>query len=286
MIAAGIVTYNPDIEELQENYMKYIDEVEILYIYDNASDNAEEIEKLFIGKNKVKLVKGHDNKGIAHALNRIMEKAEDDGVQWVLTMDQDSICQDNIISALLPYCDDSIGIVHPYVIEVGSTRKNDLYRDKCEDADVIACIASASFTNVNVWEKVGGFDEWMFIDCVDYDFCAKIVEAGYKIVQINNVFLFQKIGQLKEIIIGKRHIHIRNHSAFRKYYYSRNILYCNYKHPDTFPFTRVLKLLIITYIKVIFFENAKAEKVKGMNKGIIDGRKRIKELKRIAGGDK
>lgn len=281
MIAAGIVTYNPDIEELQENYMKYIDEVEILYIYDNASDNVEEIEKLFIGKNKVKLVKGHDNKGIAYALNRIMEKAEEDGVQWVLTMDQDSICQDDIINALLPYCDDSTGIVHPYVIEVGGTRKDYLHRDQREN--VKFCITSASLTNVNVWKKVGGFDEWMFIDFVDNDFCAKIVEAGYKIVQINNVFLFQKIGQLKEIIVGKRHIYIRNYSASRKYYYSRNILCCNYKHPKTFPFTLMLRLLISTYVKVIFFENAKAEKVKRMNKGIIDGKRRIKELKRIAG---
>lgn len=278
MIAAGIVTYNPDIDLLKKNYLKYIDEVEILYIYDNASKNVEKIDNLFKDIKKTKLIKGPDNAGIAYALNQIMKTAKNDGVDWVLTMDQDSECQEKIITALKSYCSDNIGIIAPYVIEKGGTRNDYLCKDKIEYVDFH--ITSASLTNVNAWEKIGGFDEWMFIDFVDIDFCFKLREAGYKILQINNVFLFQKIGELKEIIIGKRHVYVRNHSFHRKYFFARNIIYCNYCHPKTFRWGFSLNILLTTYIKVLFFENNKWKKIGAMNRGIKDGIKRVNDLKK------
>jgi len=279
MIAAGIVTYNPDIEVLKRNYSKYIDEIEILYVYDNASNNIEQIEELFEDINKVKLIKGNDNKGIAYALNHIMKTAKNDGINWVFTMDQDSECQDKIVTSLKPYCRDDIGIIHPYVIEKGGTRTDYLYKNKVEYVDL--CITSASLTSVNIWEQVGGFDEWMFIDIVDFEFCSKVREAGYKILQINDVFLFQEVGQLKEVVIGKRHIYVRNHPPFRKYYFARNLIYCSYCHPKSFYHRKVLDMLITMYIKIILFERQKIKKIKAMNRGIQDAKIKIRELKKV-----
>lgn len=277
MIAAGIVTCNPDLENLKQNYMKYIDDVEMMYICDNASDNIKQLEYMFDRNKKVTVIKNDNNKGIAYALNRIMKKAKEDGIQWVLTMDQDSLCQEKIVSRLIPYCDNSIGIICPHTIEMGGTR-NSLQNDNTIQY-VDFCITSASLTNVAAWDVVGGFDEWMFIDIVDFEFCARIKEAGYKILQINNVFLYQRIGQLSEIVVGKRHIYVRNHSPLRKYYFSRNLLYCNYLHPTIFRVGQVINLLATTYIKVLLFEKHKFKKVKAMNQGICDGIKKIIKIK-------
>lgn len=281
MIAAGIVTYNPDINRLRKNYEQYISDVKWLYVFDNGSSNIDEIQNLFSKEQKVKIIKSEENKGISYALNRIMESAVKDGMKWVLTMDQDSICQNGILSNLTKYCRNDIAIVHPHVIEMGGTRKDYLDRKKIEYIEY--CITSASLTNVNAWEQVGGFDEWMFIDIVDYEFCVKVRELGYKIIRVNDVFLYQEIGKLKEIIIGKRHIYVRNHSASRKYYFTRNLIYCRYCHPKTFDLKIVLDFLISTYMKVLLFEKDKIRKIKAMNKGIGDGVKKIRELEKKKG---
>lgn len=276
MIVAGIVTYNPDIDKLRRNYSRYIDEAEVVYIYDNASDNIAQIEAL-AKEDRIELIKGEENKGIAYALNRIMSCAKELGADWVLTMDQDSECQEGIISALGAYCDENIGIICPYLVERGGSRK---YSAKDKTEYVARCITSGSLTGVDVWEKLGGFDEWMFIDIVDFEYCARVIEAGYKILRVNTVFIYQEIGQLQERIIGKRHIYIRNHSPIRKYYFARNILYCNYIHPNTFCWTYAADGLLTTYLKTILFEQGKSKKISAMNRGVWDARAKIKELKR------
>ncbi len=273
MIAAGIVTYNPDIEQLRLNYLQYIKNVDRLYVYDNGSDNYLAIEDLFYKEEKAFLIEGRENRGIAYGLNAIMYNAQREGISWVLTMDQDSICQTDILTKLTPYCNDNIGIVHPYTIEKEGTKKYVQKEERIEYIDF--CITSASLTNVEAWNNAGGYDEWMFIDIVDFDFCAKLRELGYEIIQVNDAFLLQEVGKLKEINICKRHIYVRNHSAKRKYYFVRNILYCHYKHPHTFSFRIVIDLLLTTYLKVLLFEDCKIDKIQLMNKGFRDAYKKI-----------
>lgn len=280
MVAAGIVTYNPDIKKLKENYIKYLKDVDKLYIFDNGSNNYDEIRRLFDTERKVLLIEGKKNYGIAYGLNVIMNSAQNDGIDWVLTMDQDSICQDNILHELMPFCKKKIGIIHPRVFEKGGTRGCDKREKLIENIDF--CITAGSLTNVEAWNNSGKFDEWMFIDIVDFEFCAKLRECGYKIIQVNNATLTQEVGKLKEIIIGKRHIYVRNHLAIRKYYYARNLIYCYHKHPKTFPFKIMINCLISTYVKVFLFEQDKLTKIKSMNKGIIDAGKKIALIKRQA----
>lgn len=51
------------------------------------------------------------------------------------------------------------------------------------------CITSASCTNLAVWKEVGGFDERLFIDLVDNEFCKRLIVSGYKILRLNNLVL-------------------------------------------------------------------------------------------------
>ena len=70
---------------------------------------------------------------------------------------------------------------------------------------------------------------YLFIDEVDHDFCYRLVNAGFKIGISKDVVISHKIGETKvKKLLGKK-IFIRNHSAFRKYYISRNIIYLSKK---------------------------------------------------------
>ena len=113
-IAAGIVLFNPDdIERVEKCIDSVTRQVKHVYIFDNSTEDV----NLKYDDN-VTYLSEKKNKGIAYALNRIMEKAKNDGYSWVLTMDQDSILPFGMMEDFLKYTDEkNIGIICPQVID-------------------------------------------------------------------------------------------------------------------------------------------------------------------------
>lgn len=270
MYAAGIVLYNPEIQRLRENITAIINQVDFLVLVDNASQNVKDVE-LCWGKNKkVQILKNNSNKGIAVALNQIMEQCKKKGAEWVLTLDQDSVCPDKLVydfakKTLLA----NVGIVCPIIKD-----RNDKYKKKINipEEEVNQCITSGSFISIKVWEKVGRFDEKMFIDMVDFEFCARVRLNGYRIIRINSVILLHECGKLKVVKIGPREIQITNHSPLRCYYYAKNIVYCQRKLPEAFSKKWRNKFLFEKVIKVLVFEKQKVKKLIEIVRGIKKGR--------------
>ena len=56
---------------------------------------------------------------------------------------------------------------------------------KNDDEKLDGIIAIGRFTP----EEIEGFKDWMFIDCVDFDYCLNLVRNGYEIHQVNKVVL-------------------------------------------------------------------------------------------------
>ena len=118
--AAGIVLYNPKQEQLEKNITHIIDQVDRLYLVDNGSDHIEEVRRKYEGDPRVLILSMGENKGIAAALNRMMAEGEAEGFDWVLTLDQDSICESDLLQKYAPYLDfDKVAMITPYVHYVG-----------------------------------------------------------------------------------------------------------------------------------------------------------------------
>ena len=67
---------------------------------DNGSDNIKNIEDCVLNNWKnITIIKNGKNEGIAKALNQMFEFAIEQQYEYVLTLDQDSVCPDNIISS-------------------------------------------------------------------------------------------------------------------------------------------------------------------------------------------
>lgn len=240
-IAAGIVLFNPDdMERVEKCIDSVARQVKHIYIFDNST---EDINLKY--DNNITYLSKKKNKGIAYALNRIMENAKKDGYSWVLTMDQDSILPFGMIEDFLNYTDQkNIGIICPQVID-----KRRAYM-KAEDSIgteyLDMCITSASCTSVKAWENIGGFDEWLFIDLVDNEFCKRLVVSGYKILQVKKWILDQEFGKISPKSPKKQKFWIslskilhnpniakfsykKSVSTLRVYYTCRNIVYVNRK---------------------------------------------------------
>lgn len=269
-IEAGIVLFNPEISRLKKNIESIINQVENIVLFDNGSSNINDVKKLLSKYANVVLLKSSKNIGIAAALNKIFEYAHGKlNGSYILTLDQDSICPSNLIQEYLKYFDRSVGIYTPMIKDINankflatSSNKTDLVKE---------CITSAALTSYEAWHDVNGFDESMFIDCVDFDFCNRIRLKGYKILRVNSVFLNHEIGHIKtyNVLFGK--IMVKNHNSFRKYYIARNTIYMARKSKSGFKiflsYLRILKQIVL----VLFFETDKLKKIKSLVDGLREG---------------
>lgn len=265
-VCAGIVTYNPDIARLKENYAHISGQVDFVVICDNGSSNIDDVVAVLTGEQDT-VIRLDENKGIAYALNRLCEYAKDKGYKWILTLDQDSVCPYDMISNLSKHCSDEISVVGPRILYKGNEDHSAKYIDVIENPEWV--ITSGSLTNTSVWYEIGGFDDALFIDKVDTDYGIRANRAGHKIVRDNSIVLEHELGNLDCRSVLGRTIYVTNHSPMRVYYQCRNIYYLSRKIGLKHPFIETLKIKI----KVLLYEKNKAEKLKQARSGISDGRK-------------
>ena len=270
-ICAGIVTYNPDISRLKDNYAHIKDQADFVVICDNGSDNVEEISSLLTG-GRDSIIKLNENKGIAYALNRLCEYAKDKGYKWILTLDHDSVCPDDMVGRLSKHCADSVSIVCPRILYKGNEEYSAKFNDDIEYPEWV--ISSGSLTNTDIWNAIGGFDDKLFIDKVDTDYGIRANRAGYKIVRDNTVVLDHELGSLKCKKLFGRIIYVTNHSPMRIYYQCRNIYYLSKKIGLKHPFIETMKIKT----KIRLYEDNKTEKLKQAGRGIADGRALAKDI--------
>lgn len=272
IVAAGIVTYNPDMKRLQKNIEAICGQVGKVYIFDNCSNNIAELFELVnhlkqLNSNIV-FIQNKYNAGIAFALNFIMERAELDLFEWVLTLDQDSVAPENIITIFTNYLDQQVGIISPCIQDMNNFKSH----ISCPNImEVNQVITSGSLTNVGAWRVIRGFDNKMFIDGVDFDFCNRLRSHGYRILKINTVILYHEIGHITKRKFLCFDVTVKNHNSFRKYYIAKNLVYLDKKnYCQTFPVTtimREIKLLLVT----LLYENDKKKKLKAIIRGMVDG---------------
>ena len=274
-VCAGIVLYNPDIERLTMNIDAIGPQVDRIVFVDNASDNIDKVQEKFSGDDYI-WIKNDSNLGIARALNQLLEFADQNGYEWILTLDQDSICGDGFVQKLLSVVEDeAIAMVGPLIIDRGIADADMSSGKSLPDTeDVRLCITSGCLTNVKVVLSIGGFNEWLFIDEVDREICLRLLLAGYRLVRVNTVRLKHEYG-LKTVtrrILWKKVIY-RNYTPVRVYYQTRNLVYMMRKYGREYTprlFNRWVRLYFAFSVKLIC-EPDRITRLKAFVKGLREG---------------
>lgn len=265
--AAVIVLFNPDTDRLLLNINAVVNQVDKLILVDNADSKAELDE--IIDKYKIEYISDYGNKGIAYALNRAVEYCCKNGFDWLLTLDQDSVCPADIVETYEKYIDDDVAIITCAI----NYNNQELLKSDEEYSYIDECITSAAFTNVEICKSLGGFDEQMFIDRVDFEYCYRVRKAGYKMLRVNTIVLDHNLGDLKLKKVGNQVMRVGGHSSFRKFYIAQNTVYCQRKHPDIISKSVCNKKLIKLIVKTMLYESNKYKKIKSIIKGIKSGKK-------------
>lgn len=261
---AGIVLYNPDLKRLRENINAILPQVPQLLLVDNGSSNIKDILEEYQSREKINFICLNNNLGIAAAQNKICIYAKDNGFNWAITLDQDSVVPENLISEYKKYAsDESIGIICPRIIDRNAGEIN-YNRIVSNIEDISQCIASASAIRLSAWEKTGGFYEPLFIDSVDFDMCWSLKELGYRIIRANNVSLLHEVGHSKLVHFAGKDRMILNHSPLRYYYIIRNSIIVGRRHK------RLLKNLKAS-ARIIYQVNRYENNILQKNKMILTG---------------
>lgn len=276
-ICGIVVWYNPTFKDVN-NISSYINDIDYLYIFDNTVDpkiNINFFKNCENWKSKIKYISFNENKGIAFALNYIAEIALKKGYKWLLTMDQDSSFSNlsfkNYFSINKKL--DNVAILGPnYDYKNKDLKVSTLLRE------VELIITSGNLINLEIWKKVNGFDEKLFIDEVDHEYCYKIKKKNYKILECGNIILNHNLGKSCEKIIFGKKIKYTEHSAIRKYYIFRNSLYITNLYPEYKKKYR--KKLLKEIIKILLLEEQKYSKLKMIMIGIKDYKKKYFGIKK------
>ena len=229
-LAGVVVLYNPD-QKVINNINSYIDELDALYLVDNSSaDNS----TLFMNE-KVEYIPLRKNTGIAHALNVGAKKAIDHNFRYLLTMDQDSMFEKDALKNMKSIIDaddekDQVGIYSPFhKTAISEPVPEELFTSP------LVVMTSGNIINLDIYKSVEGFKEWMFIDCVDFEYGLNVRKHGYTIKQINTVFLDHELGDYEIKHVFNKKIFCDNHSALRRYYIVRNSFYLYDMYHDDYP---------------------------------------------------
>lgn len=271
-LAGLVVLYNPK-ETIMDTINNYINELDLLYLIDNSSnDNS----SLFKNK-KIIYIPNKENLGIAVALNMGARKAIKDGYDWLLTMDQDSTFSADSLSKLIKYAYsldyEKVGIVSPW-----HHTKEVTNRPIKESEELMDVMTSGNLLNLKIYEKLGGFKEWLFIDSVDIEYCLNLNKNGYKVIRYNESELIHELGDIKIVHILNRNLVCSNHNYIRRYYICRNVNYVAKMYEDIYPeyCNFIRNGLKGAFRNILFFEKDKYRKLRNMIRGYKDFKKGVK----------
>lgn len=274
-ICAVLTTFDPT-SKVGERVFAILEQLGSVIVVNDSGrrDVAEYLDSLFGQVDRVTLIHNEFNSGIAASLNFGVNKAKEKSFSWVVTMDDDSDITGTFICDLIEFMsqcsasDNDIGVY--------SLSRYDGCENKLSTPALLykrAVITSGCIFSTDVFESAGGFDEGLFIDLVDYDFCTNVRALGLKIAQSKIVGMRHTVGASESINILGCKINVLNHHPFRNYYQVRNSIRFARKHlrSDFLLSVRMFLQIFVVPCKAILFESHKLARVHYCSLGLFHG---------------
>lgn len=273
-LAGVVVLYHPTEDDIN-NINSYIDDLEILFVIDNTGKEDGIYVPYLKKNNKVRYINFNENMGVSKALNLGAELARKEGIEWLLTMDQDTKFKKNVLSEMCNYLSknniEDVGLVTPWHKTKLLENKSNLDIDYPKDV-----MTSGNLINLEIHKKIGGYDNRYFIDGIDIDYCLNLRMKGYKIVRLNYLVIDHDLGDIKIRNFLGRTYESTNHNYIRNYYMQRNYRYIYEKYHDFDPeFCEILIHFKSIIFKIIMFEKDKYRKIRNIYRGILDYKKKV-----------
>jgi len=219
-VVAVVVTYNSQIERLRESLSILTGQCTVVVVDNSTNASSREEIRLVCEHTSVFCLSLGDNFGIAHAQNIGISWARANSAVDILLMDDDSIPSPSLVVDLIKARRASqLPLV---VVSARTIDENGKDLSNCGSKDtggLTSCnelTSSGTLISSKVFDRVGVFNERLFIDCVDFEWGWRAISLGVPLVLCNNASIRHKLGE--ETRFG-----LRLPSPIRHYYQYRNV---------------------------------------------------------------
>ncbi len=286
-VAAVVVAYRPTLDLLQRSIRSIRPQVDALWLVNNGSPS--DLGTLDSDLIDVEVVQFQSNQGIGTAINYAVQRAQNGNYDFLLTLDQDSIATEDMVSNLLLVLTRlqaegvPIAAVGPQQIDrrseevaafMAPIEQWPMPRQKIhphENGTIVVdhLITSGMLAPLSTYKTVGAPREDLFIDYVDIEWSLRARHAGLKLYAVGNAVLYHSIGDNYRRFMGKQ---VPIHSPLRNYYLMRNGVFLQklptislaWKLSDAFQ-------LVKKFIFFGFFLPERRQRIRMMLRGLRDG---------------
>lgn len=246
MIAVVIVTYNPEPESLAALLKSLAAQTDRSYIVDNSDSDSELVPALVRAAGLdgwcAGMIRFGENRGLGVGLNEGIRLAIDEGADYLLLSDQDSLPAVNMVEELFrvsvelerrgvavgavgpSYTDLHTRITYPFqTSEPGKFFYSHRKPSSSEPViEAITLITSGTLIPARVLLQVGFMRDDFFIDYIDIEWCHRARAKGYRLFGVGSARMYQRMGESALRVWWLRWRSESAYSPIRIYYRVRN----------------------------------------------------------------
>jgi rhamnosyltransferase len=278
LVAAVITTYNC-YTSIEPTILAIASQVGKVIIVDNGSE-PETLDAIrdAIERNQLQtcefLPQGR-NLGIGAAMNIGVRAGLAAGAAYILTLDDDTEASPGAVAELVRcfkiHEAQRVGIVWARWIEA-----TNFLRTSCGKVDTPQTVdripSSGCMISREVFDSVGMFREDYFLDCTDYEYCARIISAGWRVLICPTATVFHRPGDVTRRKFLGRTVVVSNYPAERLFLLCRNgfVLYL-WERRSGRHFREHCRNTAARFVKSLLYEREKARKSSAIIRGSVDG---------------
>lgn len=195
-ISICFVLYNPNRRSIE--WFKHLKKNNLdLIVYNNGINKftLDEIQQL-----NIEVLGDGINVGVAQAFNKLIDHVFDNlGQDTTIIFDQDSKPTDQLIRNLVSESQNNAAkrqlVVLAPSLAIRDTRQTyGRYSVSKKLIEATTLASSGKVIEKSVWQKVGKFDETLFIDYVDHEWCMRAKSLGVKLFILTTAQMSHEMG--------------------------------------------------------------------------------------------
>lgn len=179
-VSIGIVLYYPDEGFIQR--LKVISSFGFhIYIYDNGVNENVKLELKELSNNsKLDILGKGENLGLGNAINELNKYAINDGHDFLIFFDQDTIVNHDFKDSVLNI--NFLELMNTTYTALQIISEGDIrFVKHVGIIDVLFNINSGSIFNLNLVSEIDFHDPSFFVEGVDYEFCLRSRAKGFRV---------------------------------------------------------------------------------------------------------
>lgn len=289
-VAAVVVGYMPEIDVLDRLLISLSSQVDVLIFVDNGGSSKVLIDAP-VERQSLVYVDMKGNKGLGAALNKGFELAVNAAVDYVVTFDQDSNAEPELIAKLSTAMahaklkDPRCIAVSPAFFDRRDGKKinfpfyrsvNDVIRSVfCSDDEhglvsVDILITSGMYVSTQAWIEGYRYDEGLFVDFTDSEWCFRVRRQGYTLYGCLNIEMGHALSDAPPVkLFG---LSFLRYSPVRRYFFFRStVAVCRMSHTPVCWKKRLLLALVLRFFANILIDKDKIKSMKMMLRGALHG---------------